>query len=102
MRSIWKGIYQPLNSLKQLTVKSSEPLRLYARALFLTKVFVGQSLIVYNGRKFTALKPTELHLEHRVGEFARTRAFFIPKVKKKKAKAKKKKIKTVSKAKKKK
>lgn len=102
MRSIWKGIYQPLNLVKHLLAKASRVFRIYKRTFSISSLFVGKFLYIYNGKKFIAVKPTPLHVGHLAGEFARTRAFFVPKQKKKKVKQKRKKVKAVAKAKKKK
>jgi ribosomal protein S19 len=90
MRSLWKGRYQPLNIFKQLVGKARQKVRIYARAFWLTAQLAGRSFSIYNGKSFTSLDVSPMHVGHRVGEFARTRAFFVPKVKKAKAKAKKK------------
>ena len=91
MRSNWKGIFQHFSLLKAKFYYPEYAVFSYSRASYLDS-FVNQGVYyVYNGKLFSNFTMTPEHLSHRLGEFARTRAFFKPKIKKKKAKAKPKK-----------
>jgi ribosomal protein S19 len=72
MRSRWKGIYQPAKLIKYFINKTINKVQVYSRALSITANLVGKPLLIYNGRAFTDLKPSPLHVGYRVGEFART------------------------------
>jgi ribosomal protein S19 len=101
MRSTWKGVFQPLKLLYKISQEVVDTIKIYNRSCFINSFLVGRDIAIYNGRRFILVNPTEMHKKHLVGEFARTRAFFVPKAKKKKtkAKAKKKKSKVTAKAK---
>lgn len=90
MRSSWKGSYQHFSLLKLKLLNSEIIIDTYSRASIFDYYLNSGVFNVYNGKIFTKFTFTPEHLLHRLGEFARTRAFFIPKIKKKKAKAKKK------------
>ena len=100
MRSAWKGLYQHIKLLKGLINEDVNDNKIYSRASWLNSELVGESYQVHNGKSFAEVTVSPLHTTHRLGEFARTRAFFVPKVKKKKQKAKpkaKKKVQTKAK-----
>ena len=50
-------------------------IKTWARASTITPDFVGHTLAVHNGRKFTPVYVTEQMVGHRLGEFAPTRFF---------------------------
>lgn len=90
MRSAWKGVFQHFSLLKVGPVEGSQVADVFSRASWVTLNWVGATFLVYNGKSWEEVVITPAHADHRLGEFARTRAFFVPKVKKKKQNKKKK------------
>jgi ribosomal protein S19 len=83
-RSIYKGTFFP-SVIYKLALTRVTPALVYARNLFIPEQFVEKSFKIYNGRTFKALDVSVLHLKQRFGEFAMTRAIYVPKKKKKAA-----------------
>jgi len=95
MRSAWKGLFQHSSLVKADLTEGSRTTGVFSRATWVTLNWVGSTFLVYNGKGWQEVVVTAAHTDHRLGEFARTRAFFIPKIKKKKSKSKSKKQKKV-------
>ena len=78
-RSIKKGpfIDDKLLIKIQKALKSGDrkPIKTWSRRSTITPDFVGQTISVYNGKKFLPVYVTENMVGHKLGEFAPTRVF---------------------------
>jgi small subunit ribosomal protein S19 len=78
-RSSKKGPFvdQKLLAKVQAVVQSGEKkqIKTWARACTITPEFVGQTLLVHNGRKFLPVYVTERMVGHKLGEFSFPRLF---------------------------
>ena len=78
-RSTKKGPYVDEKLLKKVTkmndAMEKKTIKTWARNCTLTPDFVGHTLAVHNGKKFTPVFVTEQMVGHLVGEFAPTRNF---------------------------
>lgn len=78
-RSTKKGPYvekclrKKVNKAKRTGTKKVAPT--YSRDSMITPDFVGLTIPVHNGKKFTEILVTEDMVGHRLGEFAATRFF---------------------------
>ncbi len=54
---------------------SKTQIKTWARACTITPEFVGQTLMVHNGRKFLPVYVTERMVGHKLGEFSFSRLF---------------------------
>ena len=78
-RSKWKGLYvKPSNYNKESSITS--------RKTLIVPNFIGKTLKVHNGKKLKEILITNQMLNHKLGEFFKTRANFEFKKKKKKKK----------------
>lgn len=78
-RSSKKGpfVNQKLLEKIQAAVQSGSKtqIKTWARACTITPEFVGQTLMVHNGRKFLPVYVTERMVGHKLGEFSFSRLF---------------------------
>ena len=78
-RSTSKGpfIDEKLLIKVQKTIKTGDkkPIKTWARRSTIAPDFVGQTISVYNGRKFIPVYITENMVGHKLGEFSPTRTF---------------------------
>lgn len=78
-RSAKKGPYIAESLLKKVQkVKDSgkrEVIKTWSRRSMVIPEFVGQTIAVHNGKKFTSVFITENMVGHYLGEFAPTRTF---------------------------
>ncbi len=78
-RSIKKGFFVDDHLQKKVSVaaetKSRKVIKTWSRRSTITPEFVGLTLAVHNGKKFTPVFVTENMVGHKVGEFAPTRLF---------------------------
>jgi small subunit ribosomal protein S19 len=78
-RSIRKGPYVAPSLLRKLDkVKSGqkkETIKTWARDSMVTPEFIGLTIAVHDGRKFSSVFITENMVGHALGEFAPTRTF---------------------------
>lgn len=78
-RSTKKGPYideKLFAKILKLNEKSEKKVvKTWARASMIAPEFVGHTLSIHNGRKFTPIYITEQMVGHRLGEFAPTRFF---------------------------
>jgi len=78
-RSTKKGPYidEKLLIKVQKTIKSGDkkPIKTWARRSTIAPDFVGQTISIYNGRKFIPVYITENMVGHKLGEFSPTRTF---------------------------
>jgi small subunit ribosomal protein S19 len=77
-RSLKKGPYVDERLLQKVERQSRghrEPIKTWARDCTVVAVFIGQTLLVHNGRQFMKLFVTEDMIGHKLGEFAPTRTF---------------------------
>jgi small subunit ribosomal protein S19 len=78
-RSLKKGPYVDQRLLakveKQQRTGSREPLKTWSRDCTIVPEFVGQTIMIHNGRQFARLYVTEDMVGHKLGEFAPTRMF---------------------------
>jgi|TARA_B110000977_G_scaffold144867_1_gene183870 small subunit ribosomal protein S19 len=82
-RSVWKGPFINVSFIKKInSTKSIVETR--ARNCVLLPQFVGKSISVYNGKKYTRISVTEDMIGHKLGEFVVTRLRTKHKEKKKK------------------
>ena len=52
-----------------------KPIKTWARRSTISPDFIGNTLAVYNGRKFIPVYVTENMVGHKLGEFSQTRTF---------------------------
>jgi small subunit ribosomal protein S19 len=78
-RSSKKGPFvdQKLLAKVQAAVQAGDKrqIKTWARACTITPEFVGQTLLVHNGRKFLPVYVTERMVGHKLGEFSFPRLF---------------------------
>ena len=78
-RSTKKGPYidEKLLIKVQKAIKSGDkkPIKTWARRSTIAPDFVGQTISIYNGKKFIAVYITENMVGHKLGEFSPTRTF---------------------------
>jgi small subunit ribosomal protein S19 len=78
-RSLRKGPYIDKKLLKKVqAAKESgrrDPIKTWARSSSISPEMVGQTLSVYNGKKFISVFVSEPMVGHKLGEFAPTRTF---------------------------
>ena len=80
-RSKWKGLYVKPDNYKKT---STSPIM--SRKTSIIPEFIGKTVKVHNGKKFKEIMLTKEMLNHKLGEFFRTRTEFEFKKKKKKKK----------------
>jgi small subunit ribosomal protein S19 len=68
-----KNLLENVNSEVQSGNKAQ--IKTWARACTITPEFVGQTLMVHNGRKFLPVYVTERMVGHKLGEFSFSRLF---------------------------
>ncbi len=78
-RSIKKGPFVDEKLLKKIDIarkkQDRKPIKTWSRRSTITPDFVGLTLSVYNGKKFTLVFVAENMVGHKVGEFVPTRIF---------------------------
>lgn len=78
-RSSKKGPYIDKKLLKKIqklnTQGIKEPIKTWARASQIAPEFVGQTILIYNGKTHVPVFITESMVGHRLGEFSPTRTF---------------------------
>lgn len=77
-RSLKKGPYVDPRILKKIEGKRPENtpgIKTWIRACQISPEMIGFSFLVYNGKDFIEVKPTEEMVGHRLGEFSPTRKF---------------------------
>ena len=78
-RSTKKGPYVDERLLEKINKMNDalekKLIRTWARASMVAPEFVGHTISIHNGRKFTPIYITEQMVGHRLGEFAPTRFF---------------------------
>ncbi len=72
-RSKWKGPYVARSLLKKVLASKCDQLKVYSRASTILPNFVGNTFLVYNGKKFIPVHVTEEMIGHKLGEFSPTR-----------------------------
>jgi len=76
-RSLKKGPYVDPNiekKLKQMK-KGEGVIKTWSRRSTITPEMIGYVFLVYNGKSFLEVKPTEDMVGHKLGEFAPSRSF---------------------------
>jgi small subunit ribosomal protein S19 len=80
-RSVWKGPFIDPSLIKHLNKGSTKgkknkntQIKTYSRTSLIIPRFIGQTIQVYNGKKFIPIKITTEMIGHKLGEFAPTRA----------------------------
>ncbi len=78
-RSIKKGPYVEEKLLmkiqRMIRLGERRPIKTWSRRSTITPDFVGITVSIYNGKKFTPIYITENMVGHKLGEFAPTRVF---------------------------
>ena len=78
-RSTKKGPYIDANLLEKIqkldAASEKKVIKTWARASMIAPEFVGHTLSIHNGKKFTPIYITEQIVGHRLGEFVPTRYF---------------------------
>ena len=79
-RSLKKGPYVDEKLLKKIKKSSrlgaeKKPIKTWSRRSTITPDFVGSTLLIHCGNKFTPVFITENMVGHKLGEFAPTRTF---------------------------
>ena len=78
-RSLKKGPYVDLKLEKKVLVlnesKKKNVVKTWSRRSMIIPDFVGHTIAVHNGNKFSPVYVTENMVGHRLGEFAPTRTF---------------------------
>ena len=78
-RSVEKGAFVDGHLLEKIekTKRSGgvKPIKTWSRRSTVTPEFVGLTLLIHNGRKFTPVYITENMVGHKLGEFSPTRTF---------------------------
>jgi small subunit ribosomal protein S19 len=69
---------------KFVSVIKESSLKIYSRSLRIPKEFIGNSVLVYNGKRFVNLKIVLNNSGYKFGEFSTTRIPFVHKRKKQK------------------
>ncbi|MDH3003709.1 MAG: 30S ribosomal protein S19 [Candidatus Shikimatogenerans sp. JK-2022] len=88
-RSLKKGPYVNLKLLKKikknnLNLKNKKIIKTWSRSSVITPEFIGNTLLVHNGKKFISIFITEEMVGYKLGEFSPTRIFRKHSSKKKK------------------
>nr|YP_010470388.1 ribosomal protein S19 [Symbiochloris sp. SG-2018]UVF37876.1 ribosomal protein S19 [Symbiochloris sp. SG-2018] len=86
-RSIWKGPFVDESLIRYLNRKSKTSIKnlrknVWSRRSLITPEFLKKKLYIYNGKSFVRLTVSDKMIEHRFGEFAKTRKNVIHKKKK--------------------
>ena len=78
-RSVWKGPFVDPSLIKKVeklkTQSNPAPIKTWSRKSTIIPEFVGNSFLIYNGKKFIPIKISEEMVGHKLGEFAPTRQF---------------------------
>ena len=78
-RSTKKGPYVDARLMEKIQklndAMEKKVIKTWARASMITPDFVGHTLSIHNGRKFTPIYISEQMVGHRLGEFVPTRFF---------------------------
>lgn len=78
-RSVWKGPFVDKHLLKKVSATTTSGkslvIKTWSRRSTIVPAFVGLSFLVYNGKKFIPVNPTEDCVGKKFGEFAPTRTF---------------------------
>ncbi len=78
-RSLKKGPYVEPKLLKKILelrrLGERRPIKTWSRRSTIVPDFVGSTISIYNGRKFTPVFITENMVGHKLGEFSPTRLF---------------------------
>ena len=78
-RSVWKGPFVDPSLIKKVeklkTQSNQAPIKTWSRKSTIIPEFVGNSFLIYNGKKFIPIKISEEMVGHKLGEFAPTRQF---------------------------
>lgn len=80
-RSKWKGMYIKTNYSKETSVNN-----IISRRTSVIPELIGKTIKIHNGKKFKEILVTKEMINHKVGEFFKTRVDFEFKKKKKKKK----------------
>jgi ribosomal protein S19 len=80
-RSKWKGVYIKLQNFEETSFKLN-----ISRKISIIPRFVGKTIKVHNGKKIKEIIITREMLNHKLGEFFKTRTDFEFKKKNKKKK----------------
>lgn len=78
-RSKWKGLYVKPNNYKELLIN-----QVVSRRTSIIPQLIGETVKIHNGKKLKEITITKEMLNHKLGEFFKTRADFEFKKKKKK------------------
>ncbi len=54
---------------------SNKPIKTWSRRSVITPDMVGLTFMVHNGKKFTSVYVSDMHVGHKFGEFSLTRTF---------------------------
>ena len=74
-RAKWKGVLMKkkfYNLLKKIPLNISS-IKTCSRNAIITPFFIGKSIQIFNGTKFTSIKISENMINHKFGEFSITR-----------------------------
>ena len=78
-RTVWKGPFVDPSLIKKVeklkTQSNPIPIKTWSRRSTIIPEFVGNSFLIYNGKKFIPIKISEEMVGHKLGEFAPTRQF---------------------------
>jgi len=78
-RSVWKGPFVDQHLIKKvqksLDSSSHTVINTWSRRSTIIPPFIGQTIAVYNGRKFIPVVVTEDMVGHKLGEFSPTRTY---------------------------
>ncbi|MDH3005129.1 MAG: 30S ribosomal protein S19 [Candidatus Shikimatogenerans sp. JK-2022] len=79
-RSLKKGPYINYKLIKKIklnnkNIKNKKPIKTWARNSVITPEFIGNTLLVHNGKRFISVYITEDMVGYKLGEFAPTRIF---------------------------
>ena len=78
-RSVWKGPFvdpKLIQKVEKAKKESSKvPIKTWSRKSTIIPDFIGQSFLIYNGKKFIPIKISEEMVGHKLGEFSPTRTF---------------------------
>lgn len=79
-RSLKKGPYVNNKLIKKIklnnnNIKNKKIIKTWARNSIITPDFIGNTLLVHNGKKFISVYITEDMVGYKLGEFAPTRIF---------------------------
>ncbi|WGH28135.1 MAG: 30S ribosomal protein S19 [Candidatus Shikimatogenerans bostrichidophilus] len=79
-RSLKKGPYVNYKLLKKirnnnLNLKNKKIIKTWSRSSVITPEFIGNTILVHNGKKFISIFITEEMVGYKLGEFSPTRIF---------------------------